>query len=45
MRKKILIGAAVIVMLTKSEPLALCILDILLGWIAIRLIVRDGGGN
>ena len=46
MRKKILIGVALVVMLTtKSEPLALCILDILLGWIAIRLVVRDGGGN
>ena len=46
MRKKIMIFAAVVVMLiTKSEPLALCILDILLGWIAIRLVVRDGGGN
>lgn len=45
MHKKILIGAAVVVMLTtKSEPLALCILDILLGWIAIRLVIRDGGG-
>lgn len=46
MYKKILIGAAVVVMLTtKSEPLALCVLDVLLGWIAIRLVVRDGGGE
>lgn len=46
MLKKILIGAAVVVMLTtKSEPLALCVLDVLLGWIAIQLVVRDGGGE
>lgn len=46
MVKKLLIFAAVVVMLTtKSEPLALCILDILLAWITLRLVVRDGGGN
>ena len=46
MLRKIMIFAAVVVMLaTKSEPLALCILDILLGWIAIRLVIRDGGGE
>ncbi len=46
MVKKLLIFAAVVVlMFTKSEPLALCILDILLGWIAIRLVIRDGGGS
>lgn len=46
MRKKILIGVALVVMLTtKSEPLALCILDILLAWITLRLVVQDGGGD
>lgn len=46
MVKKLLIFAAVVVMLTtKSEPLALCILDILLGWLALRLLTRDGGGD
>ncbi len=46
MVKKLLIFAAVVVlMFTKSEPLALCILDVLLGWIAIRLVIRDGGGS
>ena len=43
MRKKILIGAAVIVMLTtKSEPLALFVLDVLLGWFALWLVIQAG---
>ena len=43
MLKRILIGAAVVVMLTtKSEPLALCVLDVLLGWFALWLVIQDG---
>ena len=43
MRKKILIGAAVIVMLTtKSAPLALFVLDVLLGWFALWLVIQAG---
>lgn len=41
MFKKILIGAAVVVMLTtKSEPLALFVLDLLLGWFALWLVIQ-----
>ena len=43
MLKKILIGAAVMVILTtKSEPLALFVLDVLLGWFALWLVIQDG---
>lgn len=43
MLKKILIGAAVVVMLTtKSEPLALFVLDVLLGWLALWLVIQTG---
>ena len=43
MLKKILIGAAVVVMLTtKSEPLALCVLDVLLGWFGVWLVIQGG---
>ncbi len=43
MYKKILIGAAVVVMMTtKSEPLALFVLDFLLGWFALWLVIQDG---
>lgn len=46
MFKKILIGAAVVVMLiTKSEPLALFVLDVLLGWFALWLVVQAGKGD
>ena len=46
MFKKILIGAALVVlMFTKSEPLALCILDFLLGWFALWLVVQAGKGD
>lgn len=41
MLKKILVGAAVMVILTtKSEPLALCVLDLLLGWFALWLVIQ-----
>ena len=41
MFKKILIGAAVMVILTtKSEPLALFVLDLLLGWFALWLVIQ-----
>lgn len=43
MFKKILIGAALVVMLTtKSEPLALFVLDVLLGWFALWLVIQAG---
>ena len=43
MVKKLLIGAALVVlMFTKSEPLALCVLDVLLGWFALWLVIQDG---
>lgn len=46
MVKKLLIFAAVVVlMFTKSEPLALCILDVLLGWFALWLVVQAGKGD
>ena len=43
MLKKILVGAAVMVILTtKSEPLALFVLDLLLGWFALWLVIQAG---
>ena len=46
MVKKLLIGAALVVlMFTKSEPLALCIMDVLLGWFALWLVVQAGKGD
>ena len=47
MFKKILIGAAVVVLLSviKSEALSLLALSVVLGWTVLRLVIRDGGGS
>lgn len=47
MFKKILIGAALVVLLSviKSEALSLLAMSMILGWTALRLVIRDGGGS
>ena len=47
MFKKILIGAALVVLLSviKSEALSLLALSVVLGWTVLRLVIRDGGGS
>lgn len=47
MFKKILIGAALVVLLSviKSEALSLMAMSMILGWTALRLVIRDGGGS
>lgn len=47
MFKKILIGAALVVLLSiiKSEALSMLALSVVLGWTALRLVIRDGGGD
>lgn len=47
MLKKILIGAALVVLLSviKSEVLSMLALIVILGWTAMRLVIRDGGGS
>ena len=47
MLKKILIVAALVVLLSviKSEVLSMLALIVILGWAALRLVIRDGGGS
>lgn len=47
MVKKILIGAVLVVLLLiiKSEALTMLALSAVLGWTALRLVIRDGGGS
>lgn len=47
MRKKILIGVAMVVLLSiiKSEALSMLALSVVLGWTVLRLVIRDGGGS
>lgn len=47
MFKKILIGAALVVLLSiiKSEALSMLALSVVLGWTVLRLVIRDGGGS
>ena len=47
MRKKILIGVAMVVLLSiiKSEALSMLALGVVLGWTVLRLVIRDGGGS
>lgn len=47
MLKKILVGAALVVLLSviKSEVLSMLALIVILGWTAMRLVIRDGGGS
>lgn len=47
MRKKILIGVALVVLLSiiKSEALSMLALSVALGWTVLRLVIRDGGGS
>lgn len=47
MLKKILIGAALVVLLSiiKSEALSMLALSVVLGWTVLRLVIRDGGGS
>ena len=47
MRKKILIGVAMVVLLSiiKSEALSMLAPSVVLGWTVLRLVIRDGGGS
>ena len=47
MRKKILIGVALVVLLSiiKSEALSMLALSVVLGWTGLRMVIGDGGGS